>query len=238
MATYNLENARASVQAPFGIHLGRGDYSHLSGIHKFGFNADIDNTFEVIWEQGGSLTLPSTAAVASINSASSNSGVVITVQGLDENYAEATDTITLDGSGDGSTTQTFIRLNRAFVSGSTGLSADADITIGGNTVAHLDSDHNQTLQLIYTVPAGTRAHLVQLSAGVSEKEKNVELRVRITENGQATRTRDLIAFQTNTMEKHYIVPILVNEKADIVIDAKCAGNASISGSFDLVVESL
>lgn len=223
-------------QAPYGMYVAQGYYNNLTGIHKYGFNADIDTTFEVVWEQGGTLTLPTTAAVASINSASGNSGVVITVEGLDGDYNEITDTITLDGSGDGSTTETFLRVNRAFVSGATALSADADITIGANTVAHIDSDHQQTLQMIYTVPAGKNAYLVQMTGGVSEKEKNVEMRIRGKESGGVFRTRDYVAFQTSFFHKGYQIPVHFGEKCDILVDAKCVGNASISASFDMILE--
>lgn len=227
-------------QAPFGMYIQQGFYNNLSGIHKYGYNAaSNDGAYEIVWEQGGAITYPTTAAVASINSASSNSGVVITVEGLDENYDEATDTITLDGSGDGSTTTTFIRINRAYVSGATGLSADADITVGGNTQAHIDSDHNQTLQCIYTVPAGHNAYLVDIGGGVEEKDKEATIRIYARESGGAFRTRDLVTFQSNHFDKEYQIPLHFGEKCDIQLQAKIEGaTTGVSASFDMILEKL
>lgn len=206
------------------------------GIHKYGFNADIDTSYEIVWEKGGSLTLPSSAGTASINSASGNSGCKITIQGLDENYNEITEELTLDSSGDATSTATFLRINRAFVSGSTDLSGDVNIAVGGNTIAFVGSDHQNTLQMIYTVPAGYTAYLVQLTGGVSEKEKNVEMRVRARETNGVYRTRDYIAFQTSFFHKGYEIPVALPEKTDIIVDAKCVGNASISASFDIILQ--
>jgi len=223
---------------PWGIAVKKGLLSTLSGIHKFGFNpSSSDGSFETIWEQGGAVSYPSTAAVASINSASSNSGVVITVQGLDANFDEQTDTITLDGSGDGTTTETFIRVNRAFTSGSTALSADADITIDGTTVAHIDSDHNQTLQCIYTVPRNKVAYLTDIGGGVEEKDKDAQMRIFAREDGGVFRTRDLVSFQTNHFDKEYKVPVVFRGKADIQLQAKVEGaTTGVSGSFDILLE--
>lgn len=221
-----------------GIQIANGNVVNTYHIHKFGANPDVDASYEIIWEVGGaSITYPTTAAVASINSASGNSGSEITIQGLDENFLEVSDTITLNGSGDGSTTQTFLRINRAFTSNDNAISSDVTITVGGNTLAKIDADHQQTLQCVYTVPADKKAFLTQLNGGVSEKEKNVEMRFYAKEhNGPGVfRTRDFIAFQTSTFEKNYPVPLMFNSKTDIQLQAKCAGNAIISGSFDLIL---
>jgi len=236
-----LQGLQDTTQFPFGAVVARGNpYNGMRGIHKYGYNASSnDGSYEIVWEQGGSITYPTTAAVASINSASSNSGVVITVEGLDANYALATDTITLDGSGDGSTTTTFTRINRAFVSGSTALSADADITIGGNVQAHVDSDHNQTLQCLYTVPAGHNAYLIDLGGGVEEKDKEATIRIYAREDGGVFRTRDLVSFQTNHFDKEYKIPLHFGPKTDIQIQAKVNGaTTGVSASFDILLEAI
>lgn len=219
-----------------GISIANSQVAGCDHIHKFGANQDVDTTYEIIWEVGGaSVTYPTTAAVASINSASGNSGSEITIQGLDANFLEVSDTITLNASGDGSTTQTFLRINRAFTSNDTALSSDVTITVGGNTLAKIDSDHQQTLQCVYTVPANKKAFLTQLNGGVSEKEKNVEMRFYAQEEFGVFRTRDFIAFQTSTFQKNYPIPLMFKGKTDIQLQAKCVGNAIISGSFDLIL---
>lgn len=219
-----------------GVAIANSQVAGCDHIHKFGFNDSVSTTYEIIWEVGGSsITYPTTAAVASINSASGNSGSIITVQGLDENFLEVSDTITLNATGDGSTTQTFMRINRAFVSNDDAISSDVTITVGGNTLAKIDADHQQTLQCVYTVPANKKAFLVQLNGGVSEKEKNVEMRFCAKEEFGVFRTRDYIAFQTTSFQKDYPIPLMFPPKTDIQLQAKSIGDASISGSFDFIL---
>lgn len=221
-----------------GIRIANGQTKGVSHIHKFGFNADIDAAYEIIWEQGGALTYPTTAAVASINSASSNSGTEITVQGLDGNYDEVSDTITLDGSGDGSTTQTFLRINRAFISNNDELAADVTITVGANTLAKVSALHRQTLQCIYTVPDGKAAYLTQLNASVQEKDKQISMRFFVKENHQDSvfRTRDFVTFQTTTFQKTFPVPLRFGPQSDIQLQAISPDtNTEVSGNFDLIL---
>jgi len=235
MAFQNPSQTNTGRTEDFALQLARGHVANHANKHRFGFNPDVDATYEIIWSKGGSLTYPTTAAIASINSASGNSGSEITIQGLDANYLEVSDTITLDSNGDGSTTQTFLRINRAFVSNDDEISSDLDITVGGNVQARIPSDHQQTMQIIHTVPANKTAYLTQLNGGVSEKEKNVEMQIFVRRPGGVFRSLDFVAFQTSTFEKHYPIPLQIPEKSDIQLLAKCAGNSVISGNIDLII---
>jgi len=221
-----------------GVHIARGGVFRTSHIHKFGYNTAVGNSYEDIWSQGGTITYPTSAATFTINSASGNSGSDIFVSGLDANYNQISETVTLDGSGDATSTKSFIRINRAFVSNDDTISGDVEIQIGGNTQAKIETTHQQTMQAIYCVPAGHTAFLNQLSSGVKEKEKDVELRLFCKENGNGGvfRTRDYLTFQTSFTEKNYPVPLKFPEKTDIRLQALCSGaTTTISGNFDLVL---
>ena len=210
------------------------------GIHKYGLNAAVGTSFTTVWEQTGAVTFPTTAAVVGIPTASqsaSNDGVKITVEGLDENYAEISEELTLDASGDATSTATFLRINRAFVSGSTALAADVDLEIGTTTVAHIDSDHQQTLQCIYTVPAGFTGYLTKLHCSTGTKNKQAEVRVYAREDGGVFRTRELFGLFQDTVEKEYEVPIVVSEKTDIQIQAKSESTSTlITAGFDMILQ--
>ena len=43
---------------PFGIPLALGQYTELSGVQKFGYNASVGTSFETIWDGGGSYVFP------------------------------------------------------------------------------------------------------------------------------------------------------------------------------------
>ena len=93
-------------------------------------------------------------------SGGTDNGVKITVQGLDANYNEQSVEVTLAGAGTATTTETFIRVFRAFVSGSTAPAGTISITNGGTTYAYINGD-NQTLMALWTVPAGYTGYITQ-----------------------------------------------------------------------------
>ena len=233
-----IPQGRPKPNFPLGIAIGNESFSELGGIHKYGYNADIDTAYETVWEKGGAFTFATTAATVGVTSAThsaSNSGVKVRVAGLDANYDQISEVITLDSTGDATTTQSFLRINRAFIVGNTNLSADIDLEIGSTTVLTLDTTHQQTMQCVFTVPAGKTAYLMLLQAGSSVKDKNIEMIVRQTVNG-VTRSRDYVAF-TDQLTKEYVIPVKFNEKTDIQVMAKSAtANANVFGSFDLIME--
>jgi len=132
-------------------------------LRKFGRNDDVDGT-EEMWEYGTSRVLPVTAATLSVVSSSSQDtnttgtgAWTITVEGLDADYEELTETITMNGTSPVSSTGVFFRVNRAYVlTGGTGDTnvGNIDISINAAEQAFIEADEGQTHQTHYTVPAG------------------------------------------------------------------------------------
>ena len=91
----------------------------------------------------------------------------MTLEGLNENGAAVSETITTNGESAGTaSTTTFIRLNRAYVatSGTYGAANTGDIDIEttvGTTVGYITAGEGQTEQAVYTVPLGNSAVLVR-----------------------------------------------------------------------------
>ena len=209
---------------------------NTSHIHKFGYNPAVGTNYEDIWSRSGKIVFETSAAVATIDSNLSNSGCKITIQGLDGNYDQVSETVTLDSSGDATTTQTFLRINRAFVSGNTAISNVVRIQINGSNQAQIDVAHQQTMQAIYTIPREYTGYLVLLSVGLQSKDKDAEVRINVCELGGVERTRDYLSFSQNFIEKHYPVPLAFPEKSDIKLQAKITGaDTLISGTFDIVL---
>ena len=227
-------------QAPYGLYISKEHFNNLGGIHKYGYNADIDTAYETIWENGGAVTFPTTAATVGVTSgtqAAGNSNCKVRIVGLDGDYNQVDEVMTLDASGDATSTNTYLRINRAFIVGGKNLTADIDLEIGSTTVVHLDTDHQQTMQCIYTVPAGKTAYMVSLQAGSSVKDKNIEMIVKATTVNGVYRSRDYVAF-TDQLSKTYDIPVKFPEKTDIELQAKSAtSNANVFGSFDIILET-
>lgn len=159
-----------------------GQITGLAPQHKFGRNPAAPNGTEVdIWAQGGTMTWLSTAAQMDVVSDSvnddgdptTNTGAhTLTIQGLDSNFDELEETVTLNGTTNVTTTGSFIRINRAFVaSGGTyhGFN-DGIITIrvtgGGAVQAAIAAGISQTQKTQFTVPNGKTAFWISYDAHV------------------------------------------------------------------------
>lgn len=151
----------------------RGKLSGVTDEHKFGRNPAVGTSEEDIWATGGAYTgwLTSASAVrvrAGGDVADDTAGAgaqTITVQGLDENWSAASESITLAGaSASSATTTTFIRVFHAYVTrvGTYHGSNTAEITIettGGAAVCSIAAGEGQSQSSIYTVPAGYTAYV-------------------------------------------------------------------------------
>ena len=152
---------------PTEVALGRSTTRKV--IHKFGQNQAVGNTVEDVWITGG-IYVWLTAAVTmeaisdDTNDDSDGTGArTIRLEGLDANWDEISETITMNGTSvTVATTQLFIRLNRAYVvtCGTYSSSNIGNITIrtsgAGATHAMIDVENSlgtgQTQLARYSVP--------------------------------------------------------------------------------------
>lgn len=174
-----LERLEDNV-ADFLIDVANGLIPGYSVVSKFGRNPDIDlGAAEDIWTVGGIRTWLSAAATleaisTSINDTSGGSGAqIITVQGLDGSFLEVEEDITMNGtSATSATSNSFIRVNRAFVKqvGTYRGNNEGDITIrisgGGATQTNILTAIGQTEQTHYTIPANKDALLMMMYTSV------------------------------------------------------------------------
>ena len=138
-------------------------------LRKFGMNHVVPgNSNPVdIWPAASVRTLPSAAGTLSIVSTDADDTVLgkggntVTVQGLDANYDEITETVDLAGLTPAVTSQSFLRVNRAFVAtanaagtGNGFNEGEITVTRGSDIQAYIEATEGQTHQAMYTVPAG------------------------------------------------------------------------------------
>lgn len=161
------------------LDISRGFAGGQSGVGKFGANPNVaaSSTEDVIFTGTINwLTAATTVRIKSggnTNDTSSGSGAQqVIVEGLDENWEEASETITTNGSSASTaTTTTFIRLNRAYV-GNVGTYTGANtgnITIensgGGTDLLTIEAGVGQTQSSAYTIPAGKTGYLTRVRVG-------------------------------------------------------------------------
>ena len=237
------------------VDMSEGRVLNTDFIHKFGRNPNVGGAPETIWMQGGIysyLTSPSTVYVTSNDAADAAAGTgarSVTVQGLDVNYQEVEETLTVGGS---VSTVEFLRVFRAFVvdSGSEGTNVgDVRITTGaggsGTVLADIGTigtgttfGLGQSQLALYTIPAHCTGYLITWNVGIGayNSTATVSLYTRVFDTGyESFRTRDIMDVPGGFHTRNYNVPIKIPARTDIEVRAIASTGSIISASFDLVL---
>lgn len=233
--------SQGGATEPFELQISRGQISAHYRLHKFGFNEDIDDDEETIWDAGGIYAYPSSAVkmTATSTDGANDDGVQVTVQGLDASYNELSETITLDGTGTAETNGFFLRVYRAFIVGSQEPSGTINITNASTTYARITLGENQTLMALWTVPAGYTAYLLQKDVtSLTETITRFGIfRLVSRQVGGVFRTHDKHCLRNDHLELTYSTPLVFPEKTDIEVRCKGSGdpaNMNVSASMDIV----
>lgn len=222
-------------------------------ITKFGRNSDIDSGTlpEDIWENGGLYTGFSSAAQTldvvsdSTNDTGAGSGAqTMKLVGLDSNFDEIEETITLTGEVVVVTTKLFIRFFRAIVLTAGGGGTNAGIitisqTTSGDVMGSIQTSQGQTNIGAFTVSNDKSGLLRRIRVGLAKSvagPTTVRFEVCVRSFGGAwlsIRTFELS--EGSDLGSEFITPILVSEKTDIVLRiTEASGNdIRVDTSFDI-----
>lgn len=251
-----LRNAMA-VQEPYQLQVSKGQVAGALSVYKFGYNPDINGTEETVWSQGGNVVWPAAAFTVFISSSSTadtgagTGAQTVTVEGLDENYAVQSVTVTMNGQtqvqiGDASG---WIRINRAFVAtaGSGGTAAGTvyiaatgvSSGVPTGTVYASITDGNQTQMAVYTVPASHTLYLDDLifTAAISQANNYATVKLNTRDFGSNVfRTKFINVLQSNELVVEFEFPLAIPEKTDIECRAVTSNtNNQIGASFQGVL---
>jgi hypothetical protein len=226
---------------------------------KFGYNADISNSAETIWLQGGAYTwnaaaqLELTSTDADDTDTTGAGARTVTIEGLDANYVEITETVDMNGQtadAGSTTTASFLRVNRMYVAtaGATGVNEGTIYASTGDQTTGTPNDlttiratigpsAGQTLQCIYTVPAGKTAYLYQIWASSADTTASAQIDFLTSEDGGPWRTKNRFACQQGSVIARYNFPLVIPEKTDIEMQGtrSAAGSIDVSGSFEYIL---
>jgi len=226
---------------PYYLQVSRGLINGHKRVFKFGYNGEIQNVEETIWDVGGLYTYPSSAVTmtATSSSGATDEDVEVTIQGVDTNYAELSETVTLNASGTATTTGSFLRVYRAFVSGSTASDGNITIANGGTTYAYVSASDQQTLMALWTVPAGYTAYLFQLdtTAFTVQNNKVATIRMLTREVNGVFRTQNKFDLFEGSYHQDITCPQPIPEKTDIEFRAIAdSSNADlrVAATFDII----
>jgi hypothetical protein len=208
-------------------------------LHKFGAVPSMSiNTTGTIWDIDDTLypwsALTSAGTLTVDRASASDANKVITIQGLDADYKEISENVTLTNATGNATTQSFIRVYRAFMhNGSAANVGNIDIKISTTIIARITAGKAQTLMGVYTVPAGYSLYLTQ---GVMSVQSGADATGNFfVRYGGESAFRIAHTFEVASAEYFYAfhAPFKLPEKSDVDIRADLrSNNARITAAFD------
>jgi len=247
--------SRVGTTEPFYLQVARNQISFHKSNFKFGFNADVDDSLETVWAQGGLysyLTSASVLKVSSSSTADTSAGTgarTVELSGLDTNYDEISETVTLNGQTAVNTTNEFLRINRMVVrsAGSGGQNAGViyagtgTVTTGvpANKYATIAIGDNQTVMALWTVPRGYTAYLLQTDITVATTQNNKYCTVLLVSrpDGEVFQIKDKFVKAESSVHQAYTMPLKFEEKTDIEVRAigdSAGADIAISAGLDII----
>lgn len=239
---------------PFELQVSRGQIQGHRNVTVFGFNPDVDQTQVSVWPLQSLITFPAAALQMKVSSASANDtsagtgARTVVVQGLDANYNEVTETVTLNGQTAVTMTASLLRVNYAYVAtAGSGNSAAGNIYIGTGVVTAgvpatvydtIKVDYNTTTTGSYTIPAGYTGYVSQglFSAGQPSGSTQVEGRLLTRGANNIRMTAALTTLNNGVANYVFEYPLAVPEKTTIEATAiGSANNNAVSSMFVILL---
>jgi len=255
MARETSSISRVGTSEPFELQVSRGQIAYHESLFKFGFNPDVDDSLETVWAEGGLYSYLSSATVLKVSSSSANDtsagtgARTVELFGLDADYDEINETVTLSGQTAVNTTQSFLRVNRMIVrsAGTGGTNAGViyagtgTVTAGvpANKYATVAAGDGQSLMALWTVPRGYTAYVTQTDITVATTQNNKYATITFLARpfGEVFQVKDKFVKSESGHMQVYTFPLKFEEKTDL--EMRCIGDSSganiaISAAFDLV----
>jgi hypothetical protein len=256
MANYGKVSSvtQRGLYEPFELQVSRGQIAFHRNVTVFGFNPDVDATQVSVWPLPSLITFPASAIQMTVSSTSANDtsngtgARTVVVQGLDANYNEVTETVTMDGQTAVTMTASLLRVNYAYVAtAGSGNSAAGDIYIGTGTVTAgvpatvydiIKFDYNNTTTGSYTIPAGYTGYMTQglFSTGQAGGSNSVQGRLLTRGINNIRMTAAITTINNGVANYVFEYPLAIPEKT--TIEATAIGsstNNACSSMFILLV---
>ena len=224
------------IMTPYLIGIAQGLVSGTSSVNKFGYRGSIPNSYQTIWDGTADYAYAAAGTVLAVadNTGSDNNGTV-EVQGLDQNYALITETLTIGGA---ASSNQFLRVFRArMITSNTGTTNVDEIRIkrASTDLAIILAAAGQTLMSLYTIPAGKTGYLIRLQGNVDANNDALFRLISRPLNGSFNVKGQFGVFASG-FTVDYPIPLVFTEKTDLQVVAKSQNNVGGGASFDLILK--
>jgi hypothetical protein len=244
--------SRVGVTEPFELQVARNQITGHSNVLVAGTGTSVGTSTTTLWSQNTIYTYLSTAAVMQISSSSANDAAAgtgartVAIYGLDANYNQINETVTLNGQTAVNTTNSFLRVfHLAVVTAGSGEAAAGTIYAGTGTVTAgvpavvygVYTSGNGSTACIWTVPAGYTAYITDYSAGYGNAITAYGTAfLAVRPFGSVFDTASQVRVSNGSQGWiTFNYPILVEEKSDIEIRANSTtASANVVAEFQIV----
>ena len=245
--------SQVGTHEPFELQVSRGQIPGHRSVVVFGYNPDVDTARVTVWPYTGILPLPAAALQMKVSSSSANDTAAGTgartvfVAGLDANYNEISEIVTLNGQTAVLTTQFFLHINNAYVAtAGSGLSAAGDIYFGEGTVTAgvpatvydlIKFDYNQRITGSYTIPAGYTGYVSQglFSAGQPGGSAQVSGRLLTFATDGIRRAAAITTVNNGVADYVFEYPLQIPEKTTLEATAQGSSNNNEASAMFIMV---
>lgn len=222
-----------------------------SVIHKYGQNLSVETNYETIWSAGATYSYLTSATVLKISSSDANDddgdagARTVLVQGLNSDYSEIEEVVTLNGQTAVNTTKEYLRVFRMVVQSAGSSNHNEGIIYAGtgtvssgvpaNIYAEIPAEYNQTMMAVYTIPANKTGYMTMFYAQPDDNKGFQTQLLCGDESGIFKIKNQLHAFQSQA-NFNYRPYLKIKEKQDLEIRAKIdQGTAEFGGGFSLIL---
>lgn len=193
----------------------------------FGYNKTTGTSFETVWDDGGAYTYPGSAVTMDVVSTSTSDTMDVLIKGLDANYDEISETITLTGTSAVTTSASFYRINSATILSGSNV-GDISISNGGTKYAFIGATIGTTQACIFTVPRGHTLFLFRIDIVSATANPNKYLTFR---NVTQTSTGRILRVAEGTMSTSQVsfdrqAPFKISEKTDFHFEVKSSSSVN------------
>ena len=225
--------SQVGTSEPFELQVARGQIPGHSVRNIFGTNAAIGTTFRTPWEVAG--PLPFLSAEQNLSLVSTVAGdidVKILVSGVDQNYVQTSEVVTLLGTLPVTTTKKFFRIND-LVTVAGNAAGDVTASYGGTVYAKILAGYGRNQAAVFTVPKNYCFHLVRIDLFTATANNDTKIMTFRNKNTFAD-GRIFNVAQTNIVSRMDIqrhIPFNVDETTTIEFQAKMSSQTADVGIF-------
>ena len=201
-------------------------------VNIFGFNREIGDSYETLWNAGGLYAYPSSAVTMDCVSSSASDTMTIVISGLNSDYETLAEIVQLNGTATVTTTNSFLRINSATILSGSNV-GNITISNGGTTYAYIEAAIGTTQACVYSVPANHSLYLfrISLTSGTVNNNKYLTYRNRVdNSSGRILRVAEATWFTgMQTFDRQ--IPFRVAPKNDLQFEIKSSSGTNEASIF-------